>query len=321
MKDGLGSQPDAVVKFSGPLDDRRLHDIVDERDQRKGESPQDVGSRNAVRQKIIELGADLQEACDAAIRNHLLCNLVDEHLPVGNGDSGAVRDLFTLELLALKMGEQFGRQDLLGRINRLEHHLGSAQVAVTRLREALVQAAQGRPALLLCRVGQHSANLLMGGSAHANQEGARLDWCNDVGSRVRQENEPQVGRVFFHRATQGCLRIAGEVFGFVDDHDLELLLSRRIDLLRLRNLLEDVLDDDAVIVADVRGGDLEMVERGNNVELQLPVAACLEDTGIDLDFFYSGAEELLQRRNDSSLLAGAGWSVDKDMREIARLGL
>ena len=111
------------------------------------------------------------------------------------------------------------------------------------------------------------------------------------------------------------------MFGFVDDHDLELLLGRRIDLLRLCNLLEEVLDDYAVIVAYVRGGDLEMVEGGNNVELQLPVAACLEDTGIDLDFFYSGAEELLQRRNDSSLFAGAGWSVYKNVGEITGLGL
>lgn len=37
----------------------------------------------------------------------------------------------------------------------------------------------------------------------------------------------------------------------IDDHDLKPLPGILIDLLRLRDLLEQILDDDAVEVADI----------------------------------------------------------------------
>ena len=47
------------------------------------------------------------------------------------------------------------------------------------------------------------------------------------------------------------MRIASEMVGLIDDNDLEALFGCQIDLLCLRNFLEEVLDDDAVVVADV----------------------------------------------------------------------
>lgn len=87
--------------------------------------------------------------------------------------------------------------------------------------------------------------------------------------------------------------IAGEMIGLVDDHNLEPLLGRLVDLLRLRHLLEQVLNYDSIVVADVGGRDLEVVDRGYDVELELAVAAGLKDTRVDLDLLDTGAEELL----------------------------
>ena len=47
------------------------------------------------------------------------------------------------------------------------------------------------------------------------------------------------------------MRIASEVVGLIDDNNLEALLGCQIDLLCLRNFFEEVLDDDAIIVADI----------------------------------------------------------------------
>lgn len=47
--------------------------------------------------------------------------------------------------------------------------------------------------------------------------------------------------------------------GFIDDDDLEALFGGQVDLLGLGDFFEEVLDDDAVVVADVGGCDFEVV--------------------------------------------------------------
>lgn len=91
----------------------------------------------------------------------------------------------------------------------------------------------------------------------------------------------------------------------VDHDNLESLLRGEIDLLRLRDLLEQLLHHDPVVVAHIGGGDLEVVDRGDDVEIELAVAGRLEDSGVDLDLFDSRTEEFLEGRDDAGFLARA----------------
>lgn len=107
----------------------------------------------------------------------------------------------------------------------------------------------------------------------------------------------------------------------IDNHDLEPLLGRLINLLCLGHLLQQVLNDDSVVVSDIRGCNLEVVNGRDDVELELPVAGGLEDAGIDFDLLNSWPIQFLQCRNDSSLLPCARWPVDEKMWEIPALCL
>jgi hypothetical protein len=49
------------------------------------------------------------------------------------------------------------------------------------------------------------------------------------------------------------------------------------------------LDHDAVVVSNVGGSNLKVVNGGDNVEFELAVAGGLEDSRIDLDLFDTGA--------------------------------
>ena len=73
------------------------------------------------------------------------------------------------------------------------------------------------------------------------------------------------------------------MLGFVDDDDFKALARSEVDLLRLRGFFEEVLDYYAVVVADVAGGDFEVVVGGDYVELDFAVAAGDEDAGVDAD--------------------------------------
>ena len=53
---------------------------------------------------------------------------------------------------------------------------------------------------------------------------------------------------------------------FIDNHDLEPLLRALIDLLCLRNLLQQILHHDTIVVPNIGRRDLEMVDRGYDVE-------------------------------------------------------
>jgi hypothetical protein len=49
----------------------------------------------------------------------------------------------------------------------------------------------------------------------------------------------------------------------------------------------------------------------HDVELELAIAAGLEDSSIDFDLFDTWTEELLQRGDNPGLFASAGWAVDE----------
>lgn len=78
----------------------------------------------------------------------------------------------------------------------------------------------------------------------------------------------------------------------IDDNNFESLLGGLIDLLCLSDFLEQVLNDDAIVIANIRWCDFEMVDRGYNIEFEFAVAAGLEDARINLDLFYARAVKL-----------------------------
>lgn len=63
------------------------------------------------------------------------------------------------------------------------------------------------------------------------------------------------------------------------------------------------MNNNSVIVTDIRWCDFEVVDGGDNIEFELSVAARLENSGIDLDLLYTGSVKLLQRGDDSGLLS------------------
>lgn len=60
--------------------------------------------------------------------------------------------------------------------------------------------------------------------------------------------------------------------GLIDYDHLEALFRRQIYLLRLGDFLEQVLNDHAVVVADIGWCDFEVVVGGDDVEFELAVA-------------------------------------------------
>lgn len=92
---------------------------------------------------------------------------------------------------------------------------------------------------------------------------------------------------------------------FVDNHDLEPLSRGDVDLLCLRDLLEQRLDHDAVVVADIGRGDFKVVDGRDDVEFDFAVGGGLEDAGVYFNLFDAGSVELLQGGDDAGLFAGA----------------
>ena len=59
----------------------------------------------------------------------------------------------------------------------------------------------------------------------------------------------------------------------------------------------------------------------DNVELELAVTRCLEDSAVDLDFLYTSTVERAKGCRDSCLLACSRGTVDEKMREVSALRL
>ena len=90
----------------------------------------------------------------------------------------------------------------------------------------------------------------------------------------------------------------------INHNHLEALLCAQVDLLCLRDLFQQILHNYSVVIADIRRRDLEVVDRGDNVEFEFAVARGLEDACVDLYLFNTGAVELLERGDDAGFLAG-----------------
>jgi hypothetical protein len=93
------------------------------------------------------------------------------------------------------------------------------------------------------------------------------------------------------------------VVRLIDHNDLEALLCAQIDLLCLRDFLEQVLHNYSVVVSDIRWCDFEVIDGCDNIEFEFPVRRSLEDACVDFDLFDSGAIEFFERRDDARFLA------------------
>lgn len=190
-------------------------------------------------------------------------------------------------------------------MHRLKYQQRPSQIPPTLLRNPLIQSLDHTPPLLLSHTFKHPTNLFLRRRRHPHKQRPTPYRRNNITRRIRQQYQPQIRTIFLHRAPQRRLRIPRQMIRLIDDHHLESLLRREIHLLRLGDLLEQVLDDDAVEVSDVRGRDFEVVDRGDNVEFELAVGGRLEDACVDFDLFYAGAVEFFQCGYDAGFLAGA----------------
>jgi hypothetical protein len=125
-------------------------------------------------------------------------------------------------------------------------------------------------------------HLFVGWGCHSDKQTSTPDRGNDLARRVGAEDQSHVGHVFLHRSSQRRLGIASERIRLIDDDDwvssatvlpsniptsqhsdiptsalppptrptrltFEALLRIQVDLLRLRNFFEDILDDHTVV--------------------------------------------------------------------------
>lgn len=197
-----------------------------------------------------------------------------------------------------------GRGGLLLSIHRLKHQQRPPKVPITLLCNPLGQGLFPLQLLRTSHILHNLHHLVYTRRRNPHQQRPAADRRNNPRRGIRNQNQPEVRRVLFHGPPKRGLGVAGEGVGLIDDHDLEALLCREVHLLRLRNLLEQVLYHDAVAIAHVAGRDLEVVDGRDDGELGLAVADRV-GAAVDLDLFDAGPVELLERCDDAGLLAGA----------------
>lgn len=140
------------------------------------------------------------------------------------------------------------------------------------------------------------AHFLVSRSRDADEETTTADGRDNLARAVRAHDEAHVGHVLLHRAAERGLRVARERVRLVDNDDwrsagtgedpkltFELLLCVQVDLLRLRNLLENVLNDDAVVHADIGRRELNVVVGLHDVDIELAVRGGHEDALVDAE--------------------------------------
>lgn len=157
-------------------------------------------------------------------------------------------------------------------MHRLVHQQRPPQIPSTVPRDSTFQPSSTLQPFFFTDKLQHALNLLHRRRRNTNQQTSTPDGRDDIAGAVREQDKAQIGTVLLHRATEGGLSVASEMVGFIDDDDLEALFGGQVDLLGLGDLFEEVLDDDAVVVADVGGCDFEVVVGGDEGEFELAVA-------------------------------------------------
>nr|POE46839.1 sulfite efflux pump ssu1 [Quercus suber] len=143
--------------------------------------------------------------------------------------------------------------------------------------------------LHLTYLGQHARDLFLRRRRNSHQETSRANRSNDVARAICEQDQAQIRAVLLHRATERGLRIARKLVRLIDHHDLEPLFRSEIDLLSLRDLFQQVLDHNAVVIADIRGRDLQVVVGRHDVEFEFAIRGRLKNPAVDLDLLNSRA--------------------------------
>lgn len=86
MEDDLTAQVYPVLIEGAPLDDLGRELVVNLFNEAEGEQLEDHGGGDAVRQKVVELCTDGEDALRCVVGEELVGNLLDEYLVVGRWD-------------------------------------------------------------------------------------------------------------------------------------------------------------------------------------------------------------------------------------------
>lgn len=123
-------------------------------------------------------------------------------------------------------------------INRLEHEQCPPKVPSAFLCYSLIEIVCLGPTFLLARESENRAYLFFRRRSYPDQQSPGTDGSNDIRGTIGQEDQPHVRTVLLHCPSQSRLSITSQMIRLIDHNNLEPLLCRKINLLRLRNLLQ-----------------------------------------------------------------------------------
>ena len=307
VEDVLGADVDAVFVEGRPLDYLGAELVVDALDQTERQELSasvavcsvrgTAGGKNTLRMvvggmqcvsrsySLLRTCMILAGVCSARISSAIWL------INASKSGGGMGVESFTQSLSQRPVGQHlystsvlsaFTGNILLG-VNRLEHQQRPPKVPAALLGDPRAELIAPLELLALGCVLQDLDDLLPRRRRDTHQQRTRLDGRDDVCRRVRDQDQPQVRRVLLHRPPQRGLGIASQVLGLIDDYDLEPLPRGQIHLLRLRRLLQQILDHHSVVIANVGRRDLEVVVGRYDVEFDLATGVRLEDPGIYVD--------------------------------------
>lgn len=124
--------------------------------------------------------------------------------------------------------------------------------------------------------------LFVGGRTNSQQQTPTPDRTYDLTRTTRTQHQAQIAHILFHRPPQCALRIPAQRIRLVDDYNFESVFRVQVDVLSLRNLFEDVLNDQTVIISGVGRGEFDVVVGGDNVDVDFAVGGCDKDALINL---------------------------------------
>lgn len=179
----------------------------------------------------------------------------------------------------------------------------------------------------------------MAGSRDADAQAPRPDGIDDLGLVVAAQDEAAAGAVLFHGPAEGRLGLPAELVD-LDQHDdlvVHLVLAPAGRLGRAvlpatdgrggtryvpvgGHLLDDLLDDVAVVDAGVSRADLDVVVGADHVDLDGPLGRGGEGALVEAEALRSRPVDLPEEGHDPRLLPGPGRAVEQEVGEGVRVG-
>lgn len=224
-------------------------------------------------QKLIETIAYLKNTFRRLLLHNESSGLFHEQLPVGLGD-----------LL-------IGRERIASHVGSLEHEQSTSQIARRLLSDARGQLVGQTGALGLARLLQYGGDLLVRRRGHPQRQTSRSHRGYDTTRRVAAEYQTTRGHVLFHGATERVLCVLGESIDLGEEHHLEALLRVHVQLIRLRNILDQLLYDNAIVDARIARVDLDVIVARQRGHLDRFLRRRLELLPLDAQLFHARTVE------------------------------